>query len=85
MTTDGLYEAHWDEDDAGHLENTFPDGGPGLPMDWRLVPWAEGGTPPWAGQKARLQVVESLSGEFSVFTLLVYTDDQVLEVGTLAR
>ncbi len=93
MTTDGLYEAHWDENDAGHLENVFPDGGPGLPMDWRLVPWADGGTPPWAGQKARLQVVETTALQpfngsqvlVEVFTLLVYTNDQVLEVGTLTR
>jgi hypothetical protein len=83
MTDQGLFVALWEKDGL-HLQNRFPDGGEGKAMDWQLVTLADG-TQPWVGKNARLQVVQTGQLGARVFHLLVYTDDQVLEVGTLSR
>jgi hypothetical protein len=77
MTDQGLFVALWEQIGV-HLQNRFPDGGEGKAMDWTKVTLPDG-SEPWLGKNARLQVVQ----RGKVFHLLVYTDDQVLDVGTL--
>jgi hypothetical protein len=84
MTTSGLYCAQW-EKVGMHLQNRFPDGGEGKAMDWQEVTLPDGGRP-WLNQNARVQVVRHPQGDGGfVFALYVYTDQQVLRVGTLER
>jgi len=97
MTSNGLFEAHYDVLEGGKLDNRFPDGGVNKAMGWRLVTLPDGGQP-WLGKTARLQVTQETvanDGGFTVpgpvpafvrvFRLLVYTDDEVIEVGRLVR
>jgi hypothetical protein len=84
MTSIGLFVAQWPKVGV-HLQNRFPDGGEGKAMDWSEVTLPDGGRP-WLGKNARLQVVRTgVPNVEQVYRLLVYTDDAVLEVGTLTR
>lgn len=97
MTSNGLFEAHYAVD-GGYLQNRFEDGGINRAMSWALVTLPDGGQP-WLGRPSRLHVTQTVEpydpasgilrdpipATAKVFHLLVYTDDQVVEVGTLVR
>ncbi|MBK7857386.1 MAG: hypothetical protein IPJ65_01935 [Archangiaceae bacterium] len=101
MTSNGLFEAHYDVLDGGRLVNRFEDGGINRAMEWRRVTLPDGGEP-WLGQtNARLNVRQDTAPFdpsdgvnpgptgpppfVKVFHLQVYTAEQVIEVGTLIR
>ncbi len=97
MTSNGLFEAHYDVVDF-KLKNRFEDGGINRAMSWRRVTLPDG-TEPWLGRPSRLHVTQAVEpydessgilrppapARARVFRLLVYTDEQVIEVGTLVR
>lgn len=98
MTSNGLFEAHYDVLPGGKLDNRFPDGGINRAMSWRRLALPDGGEPWRDSSSARLQVTQDtmksqadsgvsvpLGTTIKVFHLLVYLDHQVLEVGTLLR
>jgi hypothetical protein len=85
MTSNGLFEAHYEVLDGGRLVNRFEDGGVGRAMNWRRLTLPDGGEP-WDGKTSRLQVTQDTAPDGRrMFHLLVYTAEQVLEVGTLIR
>lgn len=98
MTSNGLFEAHYPVLESGFLDNRFEDGGINRAMSWALVTLPDGGQP-WLGRPSRLHVTQTVEpydpasgllrdpvpARVKVFRLLVYTDDQVIEVGTLVR
>lgn len=95
MTSNGLFAAYYRVGEDGALQNRFEDGGVGKAMSWTEVTLPDGSRP-WLGKAARLQVLqtgtetrEGAAGTtpytVRVFSLLVYTDDQVIEVGRHIR
>jgi hypothetical protein len=101
MTSNGLFEAHYEVLDGGRLVNRFEDGGINRPMDWRRVTLPDGGEP-WLGQPGVRLNVRQDTEPFDpstgvnpgptgppplvkIFHLQVYTSQQVIEVGTLIR
>ena len=92
-TSMGLFVARWDTTATGALESHFADGGVNRPMTWRKValpngkePWMRGGE----ARAAKLFVktdpqVQEGSLYSQTFTLMVFLDDQVLQVGQHVR
>lgn len=97
MTSNGLFEAHYEVLDGGRLKNRFEDGGINRAMNWQRVTLPDGGEP-WLGRPSRIHVSSEVRpydpslgpldpppARARLFRLLVYTDEQVIEVGTLVR
>lgn len=90
----GLFVARWDQGPDGKLLNRFPDGGVNRPMAWREVRLPTGARPwmrPFGGARpGRLAVrvedpVAADGGVTQRHQLLLFLDDQVLEVGEHVR
>ena len=97
-STSGLWKAYYDALPNGKLDNKLPDGRPGKPMEWRKVTLSDG-REPWmlptgdGGTVARQGVLNVLTGPVAavdggfaqVFTLSLYVDNAVYEIGTMTR
>ena len=96
--TTGIFVAGWDLVD-GKLQNRFPDGGINRPMDWRELTLPDGRRP-WmnpsrrAARPGRLyvavepRVAADAGGPYAgtqAFRLLLFLDDQVLEIAQHLR
>ncbi len=83
----GLFAAQWDVRPDGTLQNTFADGGLNRPMTWREVSLPDGGRP-WLERRVQAKLFVKadppLTGS-QTFHLIVFVDNQVLEVGSIVR